>query len=94
MKESKIEADCRKLAIRMGYVVYKGSGRIGAPDRVFLRNGRCFTVEFKRSKGGVQQPNQIREQKYLQDRGVDYYLVNTREQFRQILIDHEESEIT
>jgi len=88
VKETNLELRCRKLAERMGYVVYKGAGRDGAPDKVFLRNGFGFVVEFKKPKK-YQQHNQKIEQGYCESRGVKYYVVKTLEEMREVLLEQE-----
>lgn len=80
--------DCRKLAERMGYVVYKGSGRPGAPDKILIRDSFAFVVEVKKPKG-IQSDAQKREQKYCKSRGVDYHIVRSVKQFADILLSYE-----
>lgn len=86
--ESSIEADCKSLAYSLGWVAYKGHGRNGAPDHIFLKMGRGFTVEFK-TKTGRQSDSQKQEQKVLERRGIPYYLVRTLMKFKDVLLSEE-----
>lgn len=49
MRESKIEKKVCKYATDQGWLVYKFSspGHRGVPDRIFMRNGVMFFIEFK-----------------------------------------------
>ena len=89
MKESKIEAQCRRLAILTGWVVYKGLDGAGAPDRIFLKDGRGFTVEFKRDKYSKLREAQVTERVRLTKCGVPYYVCWSLDDFKEILITEE-----
>lgn len=86
MKESKIEAQCRQLAILTGWIVYKGLDGTGSPDRIFLKEGRGFTVEFKRSKSSKLRTAQVIERDRLGECGVPYYVCWSLDGFRELLI--------
>ena len=49
MRESKIEQKVCEYAKAKGFLVYKFSspGNRGVPDRIFMKNGRMFFIEFK-----------------------------------------------
>lgn len=85
MKESALELDCKKLANALGWAVYKGSGRNGAPDKIFLKDRAGFTAEMKRP-GKKRSPDQEREAQYLDVRGVPCYLIDNLEDFRKALL--------
>ena len=48
--ESKIEQTVCSKAKNLGWLVYKftSPNQRGVPDRIFMRNGICFFVEFKK----------------------------------------------
>lgn len=91
MKETELEFDCRNLAELMGWVAYKGSGRVGAPDKIFLKNGRGWTAEIKRPNdpSSKQRPGQIREQRFLTSIGVPYYLIRSLDDFKKAILNEE-----
>ena len=47
MRESYIEKAVCDYAKSKGWLVFKFLGRRGVPDRIFIRNGTCFYIEFK-----------------------------------------------
>lgn len=85
MKESKLERDSTDLAIAMNWLYYKGKGRNGASDKVFLKAGRGFVVEFK-TKTGVQSPAQKVEGECCARRGISRYVVRTLQQMQKVLL--------
>jgi len=90
-KEQDLELDCKDLAEMLGWIAYKGHGRPGAPDKIFLKGRSCFTVEVKRpNETAKQRETQKKEQKILDAKGIPYYVVNSIEQFREVLIIEEE----
>lgn len=48
MKESTIESTVCKYAIDNDFIVLKCLGTKGIPDRIFMRKGECFFIEFKK----------------------------------------------
>lgn len=88
MKETDIEKDCADLAEMIGWVAYKGSGRVGAPDKIFLKQGRGFTCEMK-VPGKSQSQAQIDEQEILESKGIDYYLIDNLQDMRAALLEQE-----
>lgn len=89
MKETDIEKDCADLAEMLGWIAYKGSGRVGAPDKIFLKQGRGFTCEFKRP-GETQSDNQLDEQTILEAHGIDYYVIDNLNDMRKALLEQED----
>lgn len=49
MKESEIEKKTCDYAKGLGYLTYKfiSPNNRGVPDRIFMKNGKCFFIEFK-----------------------------------------------
>lgn len=88
-KEQDIELDCADLAAMLGWIAYKGHGRVGAPDKIFLKGRSCFTVEMKKP-GESQRKTQKDEQQVLEMHNVPYYVVESTEQFRKVLLIEEE----
>lgn len=90
MTESELKLDARKLAEAMGYVVFDGlsSDRLGVADKLFMRDGRGFVVEFK-IIGGIWADEQKIENVYCSSRGVPYYLCWTLEEFKDVLLTEE-----
>lgn len=90
MKENELELDCCKMARRAGYIIYKGEGRVGAPDRIFTKGHYVFFVEFKKpNRKGGQSEVQKQEEKLLTDNGSSYHLCNDKDEFLKILRYHE-----
>ena len=91
MTEQELELRDTQLAAMLGWHKFKGSGGEGDPDSIYVKQGRVFTVERKRP-GRLQQANQVKFQKFMQDNGTDYYVVDDsdHEQIRKILIEQEE----
>jgi hypothetical protein len=59
------------------------------PDDVFAKGGRLFFVEFK-ALGKIPTDLQKHEHELLRQAGQTVYVVDSREQFGQILADEEE----
>jgi len=90
MTESELELECKNLAEAMGWAVYKGFGRNGAPDKIFMKDNAGWTAEIKSPDGkGVQGKDQKIEEDYLKARGVPYYLVESLEEFRTAILEEE-----
>lgn len=91
MKETELELNCKKLAEAMGWVGYKGFGRVGAPDKIFLKHGAGWTAEIKKPDGeGIQSKAQKVEEEYLRNRHVPYYLIESLEEFKVAILKEEE----
>lgn len=77
--EKDVEQKWCKTAKAHGWKAYKFSspGNSSVPDRMFVRNGFVFFIEFKRP-GGKPTPNQLEEHKVMRAAGllvwvIDYY---------------------
>lgn len=88
MKESTLERLCGQLAESMYWVTYKGQGRNGSSDKIFLKGGRGFTVEFK-TETGKRSKVQDNEKNLLNSRRVPHYLVRNLLEFREVLLQEE-----
>lgn len=88
MKESTLEKLCANLAESMYWVPYKGHGRNGSSDKVFLKCGHGFTVEFK-TETGKRSKVQHNEKDLLNSRRVPHYLVRNLLEFREVLLQEE-----
>lgn len=56
--------------------VHWGVNRKGAPDRVFIKDGRVVWIEFK-DRNEEPNPQQEREHKRMRDAGAELYVVDT-----------------
>lgn len=77
--EKDVESKWCKVARARGWKAYKFSspGNSSVPDRMFIRKGYVFFIEFKRP-GGVPTKNQLEEHKELRRKGmlvlvIDYF---------------------
>lgn len=83
MKESKIEADCRKMVENYGGRMPKwvSPGNRGVPDRlVLLPGGYAAYVEFKKP-GGKIDPLQVEWVTWMKSRGHRVFIVESGGQF-------------
>lgn len=80
MGESAIEADIRKAAIRLGWLVWKfvSPGLRGVPDRILMRRGRLVFLEVK---DVGEEPNLQQERRAAEIRaaGFECYWVDNLE---------------
>lgn len=87
MKESDLQNYSRQLSERMGWMWAKGAGRNGVADDWFMKQGRGFVVEFKTTgKKSGQRFGQKIEQENCGKCGVPYYLIDTLEEFKDVLL--------
>ena len=84
MLESNIEQACTKYANSRDIVCVKLNRLIGLPDKVFLRYGKLFFVEFKRP-GQEPRKIQIYWHELLRRHNFNVYVVNNFKQFTEIL---------
>lgn len=56
----------------------KWIGKVGAPDRLFVKNGRHIWVEFK-APGGPLRPTQEREHRRMRRHGMEVYVIDNPE---------------
>lgn len=80
MLESYIE---KKVVARFqenGWLVRKLAwiGRVGAPDRILMKNSVCVFIEFK-SKGEKPRPTQVIEHKKMRNAGMEIYVIDNIE---------------
>lgn len=85
MKESELESLSGLLAESMYWIKYKGVGDNGSSDKIFLKGGHGFTIEFKTAIG-TRSDVQDNERKRLKKRKIPHYLVRTLQQFREALL--------
>lgn len=89
MLESELEKSCNALAEKRGLIGLKlaGGGSNGKPDRVFLGRGMTiFFVEFKQA-GEKARTLQQWWHKRLARAGFGAYVVDSIEQFHEVLRD-------
>ena len=55
-----MEGKIRKYAIKNGWLTFKmySQHQKGLPDRIFLKNGQCLFMEFKRKNKGPTELQQ------------------------------------
>jgi|TARA_R110000803_G_scaffold116981_1_gene185536 Holliday junction resolvase len=77
MLEKTIEKQVCDYAKQKGWLVYKfvSPGQRGVPDRIFLREGSCFFIEFK-ATGKKPSKLQWRKINELRDIGFDVYVID------------------
>ena len=77
IRESKIEAKVCEYARDKGFDVYKFTSpqRAAVPDRLFLRNGRAWFIEFKATGEKATVP-QEREHARLRAQGFFVFVVD------------------
>ena len=82
MRESVLEAKCCRLAKAAGWTPYKfvSPAHRGVPDRMFLRNGYVFFVEFK-ALGETPTASQYREVHRLRANGFSVFVVDSEDEF-------------
>jgi hypothetical protein len=77
MLEKKIEAAVCEFARSAGWLVYKftSPARAAVPDRLFIRSGRVFFIEFKQ-EGQKPTAAQEREHLRLRQQGVEVFVID------------------
>ncbi|CAA2367845.1 Phage protein [Xylella phage Bacata] len=75
--EKEVEKKWCDTAKRFGWKAYKFSspGNSSVPDRMFIRNGFVFFIEFKRP-GGAATPNQVEEHKEMREKGMLVWVID------------------
>jgi len=86
MLEKDIEKAVCHYASKQNWLVYKFSSPAHAsvPDRMFIRNGRVFFVEFKRP-GQRATAKQLREIRRLLNQGIPTYVCDDIEMGQEII---------
>ena len=91
MIEANVEVPICTWAEEDGWEVrkLKWLGRVGAPDRLFYKDGRAVFIEFKKPQNGklkdLRSVPQRREGDRMLAAGLEYYLVDSLEQGCEIL---------
>jgi hypothetical protein len=77
LSESVIESAVCDHATLSGWLVRKLSwiGRRGAPDRMFMKRGRCIFIEFK-ATGETPDPIQVREIARMRAAGMEVHVID------------------
>lgn len=89
MRETKIEANCREWFKKRGGILQKVPSGDGFPDRIAISaKGRVAFLEFKK-KGGAPQPRQDYWLRRLRLRNHIAIVIDSVEQFKQIIEDLE-----
>lgn len=89
-----LEIDLEKKAVKWARArgwysrKYKSQGRRAAPDRIFIRKGRTFFVEFKRL-GNAPTDQQWEEIGDLVEAGADVVWIDSIEDFKACLMGRE-----
>ena len=86
MLESQLEKKCTELAKSSGWLAFKftSPSNRGVPDRIYLKNGVCKFVEFKR-KGCVPTPLQNKRIAQLREQGFLVFVVDSLEVFEDVI---------
>lgn len=75
--EKEVETKWCKVARHYGWKAYKFSspGNSSVPDRMFIRDGFVFFIEFKRP-GNTATDNQLEEHKLLREEGMLVWVID------------------
>jgi len=81
MLESQIENPVVDAAKANGYQVRKVCwfGGRNAPDRLFMKPGRGFFIEFK-APGEAPRPGQVREIRRMREAGFEVHVIDNLEE--------------
>ena len=88
MRESTIEKEVCEYAKAAGWLVRKftSPNRRSVPDRIFLKGGLAFFIEFK-APGKKLTPLQAREHEILKAKDCVVYVCDDTQQGREIIED-------
>jgi len=86
MRESKIEEAVCKYAEDLGWRVrkYVTPGHKGAPDRIFMRKGVVFWIEFKGPHGGLSAL-QEREIQRIKEDGFKVFVIDNIDEGKRVI---------
>lgn len=86
MREENIEGPCVAMAEKAGWWQKKVQwvGQKGAPDRVFIKDGRVVWVEFKKPDGEARLLQEIGHQEML-DHGGEVFVIDSVGVFRLVM---------
>ena len=91
MKEQKTELRGGKIAGRAGYIGHKLTGGTGEPDELYVKQGRCFYVEWKKEGKPMRiKTNQHQWADRIKANGTTHHFCNDLDDFLQILIEFEQ----
>lgn len=84
--EATLERRCRQLAKKRGWLTYKfvSPGVVGVPDRIFIKGGLTFFIEFKTEIGRVSPSQKIQIER-LKDVGANVAVVRKFEEFTELI---------
>jgi len=87
VRESVIESYLVKEVKKVGGLCYKFMSSVnGVPDRIVIYKGDTYFVEVKRPGGKVRK-DQKKVHADIKDRGVDVYVIDTRDGVRSFIAD-------
>ena len=92
MKEQKLELQGTHLAKAMGFIVHKMTDSSGVPDKLYVKAGRCFYVEWKKPTGGRISKDQNDWAVLIKENGTKHFFCNSLEGFRQALLEFENAD--
>lgn len=77
MKESEIEKKVCEYAEKVGFLQFKFSSQFhkGLPDRIFMRSGKVFFIEFK-AKNKKPTLLQSHVHKLFKNQNLDVYVID------------------
>jgi len=83
MREKVIEAAGNRHAKKLGWLErkFKAPGRRSAPDRIYMKNGHSFFIEYKRDENEEATPLQKEEHKRLRKAGMSVYVCGSRDEY-------------
>jgi len=84
MRESQLEAVCRKRATQHGGYLLKWQGERGVPDRILTMPFYVAFIEFK-TPVGVMSEIQLVWKVRLQTMGLNHFIVRSVDDFQAIL---------
>ena len=92
--EAQIEDKVSRFAKDLGWLCFKFSSPAhrGVPDRILLRAGKVFFIEFK-APGKTPTLLQKRIHKILQSAGFEVYVIDSTKQGKEILLAMEISDL-
>jgi hypothetical protein len=90
MREAELEAWCRQRAVKEGGYLLKwiSPGNKGVPDRILFMPHYSAYIEFK-SESGKLDPLQQVWQNRLDELGHNVFVVRTKKEFEDILLEAE-----
>ena len=87
MRESIIERKVSEYARSQGWLTYKftSPSNRGVPDRIYLKEGDCFFIEFKAPN---KQPTKLQKKviKRIEDQDFYVYIIDSVENGRALFV--------